>query len=210
MLKERSLNKLYINARHTLEAPQESGFGLSIRRSMTSAANCRRTSRQRLNTWSPASCMGFSWSGSARSGAPDAAVSKWSPQPVRETVRWRRDGRSGSRDAPTADVILGVVREAWIEILRPTGRDFTARYPWTTRHARHALVTSAYLLVSSMISRAGDHRPNGSCMPDFRPAAHGSADQRVVDVVRSGDTADTWQKMSMALCSVLLANRSPT
>jgi hypothetical protein len=37
-------------------------------------------------------------------------------------------------------------REEWIETLRPTGRDFTARYTWTTRHARQALVTSTYLL----------------------------------------------------------------
>ena len=37
-------------------------------------------------------------------------------------------------------------REAWVEILCPTARDFKARYKWTTTHARQALVTSAYLL----------------------------------------------------------------
>lgn len=102
-------------------------------------------------------------------------------------------------------------REEWIEILRPTGRDFTARYTWTTRHARHALVTSTYLL-----GLFDDFRALGiidrtalACRIFGRQRMQAQI-KRVVDVIRSwGYSRSMAKDVQWALCSVLLANRSP-
>jgi len=102
-------------------------------------------------------------------------------------------------------------REVWLEILGPTARSFHVRYKWTTTHGRHALVTATYLL-----GLFDDFRALGiidrtalACRIFGRERIH-SHIKTVVDVIRSwGFSRFKAKDIQWALCSVLLANKSP-
>ena len=102
-------------------------------------------------------------------------------------------------------------RQVWLEILGPTARSFHVRYKWTTTHGRHALVATAYLL-----GLFDDFRALGiidrtalACRVFGRQRIHAQI-KRVVDVIRSwGFGRYKAKDIQWALCSVLLANKSP-
>jgi hypothetical protein len=102
-------------------------------------------------------------------------------------------------------------RDIWLEILGPTARSFHVRYKWTTTHGRHALVTTTYLL-----GLFDDFRALGiidrtalACRIFGRQRVH-SHIKTVIDVIRSwGFGRYKAKDVQWALCSVLLANKSP-
>ena len=102
-------------------------------------------------------------------------------------------------------------REVWLEILGPTALSFHVRYKWTTTHGRHALVTATYLL-----GLFDDFRALGiidrtalACRIFGRQRIQAQI-KRVIDVIRSwGYSRWKAKDIQWALCSVLLANKSP-
>ncbi len=102
-------------------------------------------------------------------------------------------------------------REVWLEILGPTARSFHVRYRWTTTHGRHALVTATYLLGLFDDFRAlGIIDRTALACRIFGLARIHSHIKTVVDVIRSwGFSRYKAKDIQWALCSVLLANKSP-
>jgi hypothetical protein len=102
-------------------------------------------------------------------------------------------------------------REVWLEILGPTARSFRVRYKWTTTHARHALVTATYLLGLFDDFRAlGIIDRTALACRIFGRQRILSQIKTVVDVIRSwGFGRYKAKDIQWALCSVLLANKSP-
>jgi Phage integrase family len=102
-------------------------------------------------------------------------------------------------------------REIWLEILGPTARSFHVRYKWTTTHGRHAMVAATYLL-----GLFDDFRALGiidrtalACRIFGRQRIQAEI-KRVIDVIRSwGFSRYKAKDIQWALCSVLLANKSP-
>ena len=102
-------------------------------------------------------------------------------------------------------------REVWLEILGPTALSFHVHYKWTTTHGRHALVAATYLL-----GLFDDFRALGiidrtalACRIFGRQRIQAQIKQ-VIDVIRSwGYSRWKAKDIQWALCSVLLANKSP-
>ena len=102
-------------------------------------------------------------------------------------------------------------REVWLEILGPTAGSFHIRYKWTTTHGRHALVTATYLLGLFDDFRAlGIIDRTALACRIFGRQRIQSQIKRVIDVIRSwGYSRWKAKDIQWALCSVLLANKSP-
>jgi len=102
-------------------------------------------------------------------------------------------------------------RGVWLEILCARGQDFRDRYRWTSKHARHALATATYLL-----GLFDDFRALGlidrtalACRIFGRERIESHIKQ-VIDVIRSwGFSRFMAKDVQWALCTVLLANKSP-
>ncbi len=102
-------------------------------------------------------------------------------------------------------------RDVWLDIFRTRGLDFANRYGWTTTHARHALVAATYLL-----GLFDDFRALGiidrtalACRIFGRVRIEAQIKQ-VIDVIRSwGFSRFMAKDIQWALCTVLLANKSP-
>ncbi len=102
-------------------------------------------------------------------------------------------------------------REVWLEILCARGQDFSERYRWTTTHARHALVTATYMLglFDDFRSLGIIDRTALACRIFGRGRIEAQIKQ-VIDVIRSwGFSRFMAKDIQWALCTVLLANKSP-
>jgi len=102
-------------------------------------------------------------------------------------------------------------REVWLEILCAQGQEFKNRYRWTTTHARHALVTATYLLglFDDFRSLGIIDRTALACRVFGRERIETQIKQ-VIDTIRSwGFSRFMAKDVQWALCTVLLANKSP-
>jgi hypothetical protein len=103
-------------------------------------------------------------------------------------------------------------REEWLETLCVSNKNFRVRFQWTSGNARHALATSTYLL-----GLFDDFRALGlidrtalACRVFGRDRIQAQIKQ-VIDVIRSwGFSRFMGKDVQWALCTVLLANKSPT
>lgn len=102
-------------------------------------------------------------------------------------------------------------RQVWLEILGPTARSFRVRYKWTTTHSRHALVTATYVLGLFDDFRAlGIIDRTALACRIFGRERIESQIKTVIDVIRSrGFSRFKAKDVQWALCSVLLASKSP-
>jgi hypothetical protein len=102
-------------------------------------------------------------------------------------------------------------REEWLETLCVSNKNFRVRFQWTSGNARHALVTSTYLL-----GLFDDFRTLGlidrsalACRVFGREWIEAQIKQ-VIDVIRSwGFSRFMGKDVQWALCTALLANKSP-
>lgn len=101
--------------------------------------------------------------------------------------------------------------DVWLEILCAQALEFQGRYRWTTRHARHALVTATYLLGLFDDFRAlGIIDRTALACRIFGRERMESTIKRVIDIIRSwGYGRFEAKDIQWALCTVLLANKSP-
>lgn len=102
-------------------------------------------------------------------------------------------------------------RETWLEVLSPSAQYFRKCYPWTITHARHALVTATYLfnLFDDFRALGLLDRTALACRIFGRQRIEASI-KRVVDLIRSwGYGRFEAKDVQWALCTVLLANKSP-
>jgi hypothetical protein len=102
-------------------------------------------------------------------------------------------------------------REDWLETLCVSNKDFRVRFQWTSGNARHAMVTFTYLLGLFDDFRALRFidRTALACRVFGRDRIQAQI-KLVIDVIRSwGFSRFMGKDVQWALCTVLLANRSP-
>lgn len=102
-------------------------------------------------------------------------------------------------------------REEWLETLCASNKSFRVRFQWTSSNARHALVASTYLhgLFDDFRALGLIDRTALACRI-FRRERIESQIKQVIDVIRSwGFSRFMAKDVQWALCTVLLANKSP-
>jgi integrase len=105
----------------------------------------------------------------------------------------------------------GWTPDEWMEILRPSSIEFHEQYRHTNRHTRHMLAAALYLLgLFDDFRKLGIIDRTALACRIFGRSRVQDVIQRVVDLIRSwGYGRYEAEEVQWAVCTVLLANKSP-